>query len=101
MSKSSTARVLPDLTQQPATKAKTAAKPAITLADGFDASDIRCLMVKDGTSQVWCYTNEYKGKSYFHIRQVYQTDDGAWHPGKGVSMPDEKKDSFLANLLAK
>ena len=91
-------RVLRDLTQS---APKPTAKPstALTLAAGFEAQNVRCLSVKDGTNQIWSYTNDYKGKPYFHIRQVYMTDDGAWHPGKGLSMSGDKKDAFIAALV--
>ncbi len=60
----------------------------VELAKGFDAEDAMVLAEKSKHLQVWAFTNEYKGRAYLHIREVYRTNDEEWAPSnKGISFP--------------
>lgn len=67
------------------------------VASGFAPKDIAVLVTKNATTEVWAYENEWKGKSYFHIREVYQ-QNGVWHPGKGISVPANLRQELLGSL---
>lgn len=66
--------------------------------DGFEPEDVNVLLVKSDTQEIWSYTSEFKGHIQYHIRDVYFQND-VWKPGKGISMPAECQEEFLANLL--
>lgn len=54
--------------------------------------------IKSGSREVGVYFDAYKGKNYVHIRNVYETDDGARaRTSKGVMLtPDAAKEVFAA-----
>jgi hypothetical protein len=54
----------------------------------------------DGSDPVVIYTNEFKGKSYFHIRTVWQDKNGKWLPGKGLSIDPANAKAVLTALGA-
>lgn len=66
--------------------------------DGFDPQEMTVLFIKNETNEIWSYTAEFKGHTQFHIREVYFQND-VWKPGKGISIPIECKDDFLAGLF--
>jgi hypothetical protein len=51
-----------------------------------------------GSEPVAIYTNAFKGKSYFHIRVLYEDKDGTWCPGKGLSVAAENAKHLLKTL---
>jgi len=54
--------------------------------------------IKSGSREVGVYFDAYKGKDYIHIRNLYQTDDGARaRTSKGVMLtPEAAKEVFAA-----
>jgi rRNA maturation protein Rpf1 len=52
----------------------------------------------NGSDPVVIYTNEFKGKAYFHIRQVWQDRQGRWLPGKGLSIDPANAKALLKGL---
>ena len=54
----------------------------------------------NGSDPVVIYTNEFKGKAYFHIRTVWQDRQGKWLPGKGLSIDPSNAKAVLTALGA-
>lgn len=54
--------------------------------------------IKSGSREVGVYFDAYKGKNYVHIRNVYETDEGARaRTSKGVMLtPEAAKEVFAA-----
>ncbi len=54
----------------------------------------------NGSDPVVIYTNEFKGKPYFHIRMLWQDKQGRWLPGKGLSIDPANAKAVLTALGA-
>ncbi len=68
------------------------------LAKGFEPKNVTVLM-NGGPKGVWAYENEWKGKSYFHIRSVYLDAHEDWAPAKGLSVPIEDAGKLCAAIV--
>jgi hypothetical protein len=44
------------------------------------------------------YQNEFKGKTYFHIRELWCDANDVWNVGKGLSLPAEGAAAVFANI---
>jgi hypothetical protein len=55
----------------------------VTRSD-FKPTDIVVVEPK-GRNPKWAYVAEWKGKKSVHLREVYQDENEAWCPGKGIS----------------
>ena len=51
---------------------------------------------RGGENPIVAYTNEFNGKAYFHVRELWFSSDENWKMGKGLSMPIEKASAFCA-----
>jgi len=71
------------------------------LANGFAPKNVTVLTIKDSRTQIWSYESEYKGRTRFHIREVYLDMDENWAPGKaGLSVPVDQAGKFCATIGA-
>lgn len=55
----------------------------VTRSD-FKPREIKIIEPK-GRNPKWAYVADYKGKTSVHLREVYQDENEAWCPGKGIS----------------
>jgi hypothetical protein len=63
---------------------------------GFNPRNVSVLIDK-GRSYVCAFDGSVGARDYFHIRELYE-EYGELRPGKGVSVPLEKKGEFLSAL---
>lgn len=70
------------------------------LASDLEAKNLFIVGNKNGddSEPVVVYTNVFKGKSYFHIRSVYQDKYGRWAPGKGLAVDPANAKALLKSL---
>ena len=65
----------------------------------FDPHDFRVLLARGTKKAVACYTSEWKGNDFFHIRNVFKDDGGNWRPTReGVTVLAREKDLLIAAL---
>lgn len=80
--------------------------PAFDLSDAkfaptFVPENLEVLVVKSSRgapSPVVAYDNNFKGKDYFHIREIWADQNDVWNIGKGLSVPAEMKNELLAAI---
>lgn len=69
----------------------------ITFGGGFSPKNPQ-LVLDTGRDLIIAYENEFKGRKYYRIHQIYE-QYGEWHPGKmALGVPAEHKDKFLEAL---
>ncbi len=68
----------------------------LSLKPGFKATNGTILHDK-GSRLVVAFDGEFKGREFFGIQEIYE-EYGVWNPGKGISVPMDKKDEFLKSL---
>lgn len=69
----------------------------------LDATNLMIVGSKNGngSNPVVIYTNEFKGKNYFHIRSVWQDRNGKWLPNKNGLSVDPANAKTLLEALGK
>jgi hypothetical protein len=69
------------------------------IANGFTPEGLTVLLKKRNGKTIVAYDSTFKGTKSFHIRALFEDDDGKWHPTKeGVSIPITEKEDFIAAL---
>lgn len=48
---------------------------------------------------VLAYTNTYRNRQYFNIRQFYRDDNGQLMPGKGLAVAADQRDRLLSACM--
>lgn len=72
---------------------------AARLVIGFEPENVVVLTEKGDNLQIWAFTNEYKGRTNLHIREVYRTADEGWAPSnKGISVPIASASAAIKKL---
>lgn len=80
-----------------APKAPAKLKPEdLTFAKGFLPTNLTILADK-GRTIIAAFDGEYNGRKIFNIRELFE-QYGDWTPGKGVSVPMERKEEFIKAL---
>lgn len=51
-----------------------------------------------GRTVIMAFDGEFQGRELFNIREMYE-QYGKWNPGKGISVPIEKKAELLKGLV--
>jgi Transcriptional Coactivator p15 (PC4) len=64
-----------------------------------DAFELKVL-IQHEENPIVSYVTTWKRKKYFHIRRLYEDDDGAWKPGKGLTVPYDQKGALIAALCS-
>jgi len=62
-------------------------------AKGFEPKEIQLVHDK-GRTLILSFRNNFQGRDDFNIREVYE-QYGEWLPGKGITVPYEKKAELL------
>lgn len=72
---------------------------AQAIAKDLRADNVIIVGTKNGADSdpVVAYTNEFKGKKYFHIRSVWQSKQG-WTAGKGLAVDAANAKTLLTAL---
>jgi Transcriptional Coactivator p15 (PC4) len=58
------------------------------------------VLIDHKKTPVASYVTMWNGKRLFHIRRLYKDDDGAWKPGKGLTVPYDQKGALIAALCS-
>jgi Transcriptional Coactivator p15 (PC4) len=56
------------------------------------------VLIEHPKRPVVSYAATWNGKRLFHIRSLWQDDDGEWKPGKGLSVPYDQREQLLTAL---
>jgi hypothetical protein len=65
----------------------------------FNPQDLRVLFEKRNGNVIAAYTSDFKGHLSFHIRVLFEDQDGNMRPTKeGISVPDDKRAELLAAI---
>lgn len=67
-------------------------------ARNFNVVKPTVLCQKNSKTLVISYNDEWKGRKYFKIQEIWVADE-YWQPGKLINIPLELKDEFLNNLV--
>lgn len=66
---------------------------------GFKANlDTMRILHDKGRTLVAAFDGEFQGRKIFNIRELYE-QYGEWHPGKGISVPSEKRNELLQAIV--
>lgn len=68
----------------------------LQLKAGFAATNGVVLHDK-GARIIAAFDSEFRGRDYFMIQELYE-EYGVWNPGKGISVPLDKKRELMSNL---
>lgn len=69
----------------------------MSFAEGFEPKDLRIIEVM-GSKVISTFEGEFRGRKYFQVRELWE-QYGVWHPGKGLSIPLERRDAFISALV--
>lgn len=70
-------------------------------AQGFNPTNLVVVGTKSSRGSetpIVVYSNEYKGKTYFHIRELWCDQNDCWNVGKGLSIPNDQAASVFAAI---
>lgn len=70
----------------------------LTFVKGFEPRNVHIIHDK-GRTLVAAFEGDIGGRSLFNIRELYESY-GDYAPGKGVSIPLDKKEEFLKELAS-
>lgn len=65
---------------------------------GFKPKNL-VLVLDKGRTLLCAFENDFKGRNDYNIRELYE-EYGEWNPGKGISVPMERKAELLKALAS-
>jgi hypothetical protein len=60
--------------------------------------DTMYIIADKGRTLVAAFFGTFQGRRLFNIRELYE-QYGEWNPGKGISVPAEKRDELLKEII--
>jgi len=71
-------------------------------AEGFTPKNLVVVgkkVSRGNETPIVVYSNEYKGKTYFHVRELWFNDQNeTWNVGKGLSLPGDSAAAVFAAI---
>lgn len=77
----------------------TATSLNLKFVSGFRPANVQLIRDINERNKLVAYESEWQGKRKFDVRQIFTRDGGeTWEPGKGLQVPIDEKQAFLAAL---